>query len=234
MTAGYRPVPPSGGTSMGRMRRVMFEGAPFHVTHRGNHRRPLFDDDTERRRYLDLLAEYAGRYGMSVWGYCLMDNHVHLIVVGVKRLSISKAVGNTHREFSRLRNKKSLVTGHTWGNRFFSSVLDEPHLWAAIRYVELNPVRAGIVDDPTGYGWSSARAHADGNRDDLLGPNRPFPGPIGDWRQWLSTGLEEEVLNRIRTNTATGKPTGNEGFVADIERRLDRPSRRRVRRVGST
>lgn len=218
--------------TMARMNRVMFEGVPFHVTHRGNHKMRLFDDDRTRRLYLDLLREYAVRFEMLVWGYCLMDNHVHLIVVGKNKLSIPRAVGNTHRELSRRRNLKAAVTGHLWANRYFSSALDEPHLWAAIRYVELNPVRAGMVDNATAYDWSSARAHADGNRDRLLDPKRPFPGPIRDWRQWLGFGVEEEVLNQIRRNTATGSPTGDGEFIEAIERRLKRPVRSRRRSTG--
>ncbi len=214
------------------MPRVMFEGAPFHITHRGNHKKPVFENDRTRGLYLCLLRQYANRFEMSVWGYCLMDNHVHLIVVGNNRLSIPRAVGNAHREFSRRRNRRAGVTGHLWANRFFSTALDEPHLWAAIRYVELNPVRAGIVDEATDYEWSSARAHAHGRRDGLLDPDRPFPGPIGNWYQWLAAGLEEEVLTRIRRNTASGRPTGNEEFIAAVERRLNRPVRRRRRGAG--
>ena len=200
----------------------MFEGVPFHVTHRGNHKKDIFDDDQDRRLYLDLLRRYATRFEMLVWAYCLMGNHIHLIVVGRSRTSIPRAVGNAHREFSRHRNQARRVTGHLWANRFFSMALDEPHLWAAIRYVELNPVRAGIVDDATAFRWSSSRAHAALTRDVLLDPNRPFPGPIGNWRQWLASGLEDETLIRLRKNTASGSPTGDEEFVAAIERRLKR------------
>lgn len=211
------------------MPRVMFEGAPFHVTHRGNHKKDVFADDRERRLYLDLLHRYSSRFEMSVWGYVLMSNHVHLIVVGRSRTSIPRAIGNAHREFSRRCNERRRVTGHLWANRFFSTVLDEPHLWAAIRYVELNPVRASIVDDATAFEWSSARAHAALADDNLLDGNRPFPGPIGDWRQWLAYGLEEETLNRLRENTANGSPTGDAAFVAAIERRLERRVRPRRR-----
>jgi putative transposase len=207
----------------------MFEGTPFHVTHRGNHKRDVFDDDQDRRLYLRLLRRYALRFELSVWGYALMNNHVHLIVVGGHRTSIPRAVGNAHREFSRSRNQTRQVTGHLWANRFFSTALDEPHLWAAIRYVELNPVRAGIVADATDFLWSSARAHAALAKDTLLTPDRPFPGPIGDWRRWLANGLEEETLTRLRSNTASGAPTGDGAFVSAIEARLKRQVRPRQR-----
>ena len=217
---------------MTRMPRVMFAGVPFHVTHRGNHKKCVFEDDGDRRAYLGLLQRYARRFEMMIWGYCLMPNHVHLIAVGKSRISIPRAVGNAHREYSRLRNGARRVTGHLWANRYFSTALDEPHLWAAIRYVELNPVRGGMVDDATRYKWSSARAHSDGVRDGLLAHDRPFPGPIAGWRQWIASGLEDETLNRLRMNTASGEPTGTEEFVIDIERRLGRKVRPRRRRGG--
>ncbi len=219
---------------MPRMRRVMFDGAPFHITHRGNHKKDVFDDDGDRRLYLRLLRRYAVRFEMSIWGYCLMGNHVHLLAVGNGDQSIPRALGNAHREYSRVRNMRAEVTGHLWANRYFSTALDEPHLWAAIRYVELNPVRAGIVAEATAFAWSSARAHAGLAEDGLLGADRPFPGPIGDWRRWLAGGVEDGTLHRLRENTASGAPTGDEGFVSAIERRLNRGvlPRRRRRRPG--
>jgi putative transposase len=103
--------------------------------------------------------------------------------------------------------------------------LDESHLWAAVRYVELNPVRAGLVSDATDYPWSSARAHAGLATPEFLDPNRPFPGPIADWAAWLRIGLDEDTIEKLRRNTAAGMPTGNEEFVAAIETRLRKTAR---------
>jgi putative transposase len=128
-----------------------------------------------------------------------------------------------------LRNLESRVTVHLWANRFFSTALDEPHLWVAVRYVELNPVRAGLVGDAMDYLRSSAMAHANLRTDRLLDPERPFPGPIGDWASWLRTCLEARVAGTLRANTATGRPTGSDGFVSEIEARLDRRLRVRPR-----
>lgn len=214
---------------MARFARVMLEGQPFHLTHRGNHREPVFRNDADRRAYLRLLGRFSAEFGMSIWAYCLMGNHIHLIAVGEQRRSIPQALGNTHRSCSRLRNLETDVTGHLWANRYFSTALDEPHLWAAVRYVELNPLRARLVSEATDYPWSSARAHAGLRSDPLLDPQRPFPGPIGDWAAWLGAGLEEQTAARLRANTSTGRPTGSERFVQDLEislgRRL-RPARR--------
>ena len=207
----------------------MLEDWPFHVTHRGNHGKCVFRTDDDRRAYLGLLDRFAKKFGMLIWAYCLMGNHVHLIAVGEQRSSISKALGNTHRACSRSRNQETGVTGHLWANRFFSTPLDEPHLWAAVRYVELNPVRARLVGEATDYPWSSARAHTGLQANPLLNPDRPFPGPIGDWAAWLRAGLEEQTAERLRVNTSTGRPTGSDGFVQELEVRLGRRLRPRKR-----
>ena len=205
---------------MPRFARVMLAGWPFHITARGNHRKIVFRSDDDRRAYLHLLRRFSRQFGMSIWAYCLMGNHVHMIATGKERSSVHKALGNTHRACSRARNLEADVTGHLWANRFYSTTLDEPHLWAAVRYVELNPVRARLVDDATDYAWSSARAHAGLRADPLLDPKRPFPGPIGDWLAWLRTGLEEQTAGRLRLNTSTGRPTGSDGFIVELEGRL--------------
>lgn len=204
---------------MPRRARTMFAGCPFHVTHRGNHRRDTFWTAEDRGFYLACLRRYARHYGMQVWAYCLMPNHVHLIAQGREKRSIPDAIGNAHRAYSRSANERREVTGHLWANRYFSTPLDDLHLWAAVRYVELNPVRARLVTNPVDYPWSSACAHAGMRVDPLLDPDRPFPGPIGQWVDWLALGLEEELAAMLRRNTISGKATGNESFVASIERR---------------
>jgi len=203
---------------MPRHRRIMFAGCPFHVTHRGNHRREIFWSAEDRGFYLATLRRYATRFTMQVWAYCLMPNHVHLLVQGEHQQSIPLAVGNAHREYSRALNERRKVTGHLWANRYFSTPLDEVHRWAAVRYVELNPLRAGMVTSPIEYPWSSAAAHAGMRMDALLHPDRPFPGPIGRWVDWLALGLEEELAAMLRKNTVTGKPTGSDAFLATIGR----------------
>lgn len=214
---------------MARIARVMLANWPFHLTHRGNHRKCVFRTDDDRLAYLGFLDRFSKKFGMLIWAYCLMDNHVHLVAVGKQRDSISKTLGNTHRACSRVRNRESRVTGHLWANRFFSTALDEPHLWAAARYVELNPVRARLVDDAIDYPWSSAQAHAGVRHDRLLEPERPFPGHIGNWADWLRAGLEEQTADRLRTNTSTGRPTASDAVVRELEDRLSRRLRPRKR-----
>ena len=211
---------------MARIARVMFAGLPFHLTHRGNHKETVFFSEQDRAQYLQLLRRHAERFKMAVWAYCLMPNHVHLIAIGRCKASISRALGLTQQMHSRRVNLRRDVTGHLWANRFFSTALDEYHLWAAVRYVELNPVRAGIVKDATEYVWSSARFHGGLAEDDLLHSSSPFPGPIGDWAAWLRIGLDDATASRLRDNTFTGQPSGCDRFIEEIEERCGRKFRR--------
>ena len=159
---------------------------------------------------------------MEVWAYCLMTNHVHLLVVGHRPDSLASAIGRTHMRFARWTNRRQGWSGHLWANRFFSTPLDEHHLWQAVRYVELNPVRAGIVERAEDYPWSSARAHCFGTDDALLADSRPFPGPIAHWSSWLAQGLDPEAIAELRQNTATGRPTGSPEFTSRLEQQLGR------------
>jgi REP-associated tyrosine transposase len=207
---------------MPRIARIAYAGCPHHITHRGNRREPVFFHDDDRRAYLTFLREDSRRAGLQVWAYCLMPNHVHLIAVGEKADSMARAIGNAHRRYSRLINERHGWTGHLWANRFYSSPLGETHVWMAARYVETNPIRAGLADRPADYPWSSARAHVLGTADPLLALDRPFPGSIDDWNSWLMAGLEHAQMTVLRQNTAAGRPTGPDSFLAEIERRSGR------------
>jgi putative transposase len=208
-----------------RIARVVWPGCPYHLTHRSNRGARIFFDDADRCRYLDLLRESARRYGLRLWAYALMSNHVHLIGIGDLQDSMARAIGNAHRRYARRINVRNGWTGHLWANRFYSSPLDEIHLWAAVRYVELNPVRAGIVDQAEAYRWSSARVHARVQPDALLDSRRPFPGGVHDWALWLRSGGDDSRFEAIRSCTSTGRPAGSEEFVARLEKQLGRSLR---------
>lgn len=214
---------------MARFARVVVPGCAYHVTHRGNRRGEVFFRNEDRDVYRDLLLEYSGRFGLEIWAYCWMSNHVHLLVVAHRPDSLARAVGVSHRRYSWHVNRRQGWSGHLWANRFFSTPLDAPHLLHAVRYVELNPVRAGLADEPIDYPWSSARAHARGLVDPLLSPGRPFPGSIEDWSAWLRKGLEPEHLESLRVNTATGRPSGSPEFVLQLEKTLGRRLRPALR-----
>ena len=215
---------------MPRIARVVAPGLPYHVTHRGNRRGDVFFEPKDRHVYKTWLSEYAAKYDLEVWAYCLMGNHVHLLVVGHQPDSLSLTMGRTHGRYAQWQNRRYEWSGHFWANRFYSTPLDDRHLLAAVKYIELNPVRAGFVEMAEEYEWSSARPHAHGVADPLLSPLRPFPSLVGNWSRFLASGQEQEIIEELRLNTSTGRPTGSETFVAVLEARLDR--RLRLKRRG--
>ncbi len=145
---------------------------PHHITQRGNRRQETFFCDDDYQAYLDLMAEWCTEHKVRVWSYCLMPNHVHLIVVPKSEDGLRRAIGEAHRRYTRRVNFREGWRGHLWQGRFASFVLDEPYLLAAARYIELNPVRAQLVTAPSDYPWSSARAHLKRKDDCLVGEFR--------------------------------------------------------------
>ena len=144
---------------MPRIARVVIPNIPHHVTQRGNFGQNVFEDDTDRSVYLKWLHEYGQRYGTKFWAYCLMTNHVHYIVVPEYKNSLAMTFNQTHMRYSQYVNRKHNRCGHLWQGRFYSCLLDEDHLYAAMRYVERNPVRAGLKQQSEKYKWSSAASH---------------------------------------------------------------------------
>ena len=187
----------------------------------------MFLEDSDRHTYLSTLRDYADRFGLEVWAYCLMTNHVHLLVMPRYATAPALAIGVSHRLHSRRVNARHGWLGHLWANRYFSTVLDEHHLWCAVRYVELNPVRAGLVARAEDYRWSSARAHTGGWPDPLLSAARPFPGVIQDWSSWLAEGTDPAAEALLREASRTGRPCGSATFVASAELALGRILRAR-------
>jgi putative transposase len=210
-----------------RIARIVWTGCPYHVTHRGNRGGPVFFDESDYLVYLGLLSSNAVREGLRIWAYCLMPNHVHLIVAGDRATSMARAIGSTHRRHAQRVNGRQGWTGHLWANRFYSTPMDGRHLWAAVRYVELNPTRAGFVKSPAEFPWSSARAHAGMATEGLLAVDRPFPGHIADWNAWLLEGVDDPLVEAIRRNTSTGRPSASEAFAREMELGLGRTVRAR-------
>ena len=138
---------------------------PHHITQRGNRRQATFFEDNDYREYINLLSEWCATCRVDIWAYCLMPNHVHLIAVPSSEDGLRRALGETHRRYTRLINFREGWRGHLWQGRFTSFPMDEKYLLCAARYVELNPVRAKLVDKPADYKWSSALAHISGDDD---------------------------------------------------------------------
>jgi putative transposase len=206
---------------MARLARIIVPGMPHHVTQRGNRRQDVFFTPDDRCVYLTYLNKYLTRCGLDIYAYCLMTNHVHFIAVPTTELSLSHTMRDTHTAYAGYRNYTDETCGHLWQGRFFSSVLDETHLWAAIRYVERNPIRAGIVENAADYPWSSAAAHCNGTPDPILSSNFPPPGAIDDWTGWLSTDSDTDIWY-IRQQTHTGRPCGSLSFFDQLETLLQR------------
>ena len=209
---------------MPRMARAIAVGCAHHITQRGNNRQEVFFVDQDREVYLQILAEQAGRYGLEILGYCLMTNHVHIVAIPQAEDSLAKGIGRTHFRYSQYINRFHRRSGHLWQGRFYSCALDGRHLWLALKYVELNPVRARLCRRAWRYEWSSAAAHTDESaRSDLLNLRwwyGQFSAP--EWRRELAEGLTDEEAACLRIRTHTGRPLGSDAFLSKLETRLGR------------
>ena len=210
---------------MARIARVIAPGFPHHITQRGNRRMPTFFRNEDYEAYLTLLAEWCRTCRVEVWAYCLMPNHVHLIAVPETPEGLRQAIGEAHRRYTRMINSRSGWSGHLWQGRFASFVMDESYLLAATRYVELNPVRAGLTADPFAWRWSSAAAHLAG-QDDSLVKVAALLEMVGDWRQFLLESPANDMMNDLRKHERTGRPLGRESFLQRLENTLSRVLRK--------
>ena len=222
---------------MPRIPRFICAGLPHHVTQRGNHRAQVFFSEADYQTYLALLCEYTINHEVAVLAYCLMPNHVHLVLVPHAKDSLPLSLRHVHVRYAQRVNRARDWKGHLWQGRYFASVLDERHCWAAIRYVERNPVRAGIVAVAESYPWSSARGHCGLRHDPLLttepGWQRQFKA-VTNWSAWLAEGDTSREIGALRLNAAKGLPCGSEEFVTRLEsvsgrRLLDRGRKRQKR-----
>jgi putative transposase len=206
---------------MARLARVVIPGLPHHVTQRGNRRAPIFFSDEDRVRYLSIFAHYARRYALRVFAYCLMDNHVHWVVVPNHEDALAATFRETHAQYAGSINRTASLSGHLFQGRFFSCPLDDEHLWAAVRYVERNPLRAGIVQVAEHYAWSSAAAHCASSPTSILCSSFPPRGAVQNWSEWLTFDNEQHTA-KVRRHTQTGRPCGSTAFVAQLEQSTNR------------
>jgi len=179
----------------------------------------LCDDDY--RAYLALVGEWCAKAGTEVWAYCLMPNHVHLIAVPSHDDGLRAAFGEAHRRYARTINAREDWQGHLWQSRFASFPMDEPHLLACARYVELNPVRAKLHRTARAWRWSSARAHL-AAKDDALVRVAPLLNRVGDWRAFLAGGLDDDAAKAIRDRERSGHPLGGDAFFKSLAKTLGR------------
>jgi len=210
---------------MARIARVVAPGLPHHVTQRGNRRQQTFFCDDDYRAYLELMTQWCSRWAVEIWAYCLMPNHVHLIAVPESGDGLRSAIGEAHRRYTRRINFREGWRGHLWQGRFASYAMEERYLLAAARYIEMNPVRAGLVDRPGDYPWSSAAAHILG-REDRLFKVAPLLELIDDWGEFVGRQIPERDVSLLRRHERTGRPLGGKSFIDRLERELSRRLRK--------
>lgn len=201
---------------MARMARVVVPNYPHHVTQRGNRRQKTFFSDADYRIYLKLLAEAKVDARVDIWAYCLMPNHIHIVAVPKDKNGLAQVFRNAHRQYSRMINFREGWRGHLWQERFHSFVMDECHLMTAVRYVELNPVRAALCLEPQDWKWSSVHAHMLG-RDNSVITVDPMLRRVKDWSKYLSTADEAGTWDKIRLHSRTGRPAGSRSFLEHLE-----------------
>jgi len=205
---------------MPRIGRIVVSGVPHHITQRGNNKQDVFFVDEDRKVYLALLKKQADQFGLRLLGYCLMTNHVHLLAVPQNDDSLAKAIGRTHFLYSQYINKLHGRSGHLWQNRFYSCALDDEHLWAALAYIEKNPVRAKAVRFAWQYKWSSAAVHTGVlEKNNLLDLEtwRSF-WDVPTWKDFLRKSDDDKKLGEIRLSTNRGRPLGSDSFLSKLEK----------------
>jgi len=175
-----------------------------------------FFNSSDYLRYLDLIVEFRELAGADIWAYCLMPNHVHLVVVPEEKDSLAILFRHVHRRYTREINSREGWTGHLWQERYHSFVMDENHLLATVRYTELNPVRARLCARAEDWLWSSVHAHL-AEEDDAVVSVTPMLQRVSDWPGYLSQALNESELERLRAHGRSGRPAGDDGFVEQLQ-----------------
>lgn len=201
---------------MARMARVVVPNYPHHVVQRGNRRQRTFFCEDDFRCYIQLVSEYSAQTDTEVWAYCLMPNHVHLVMVPRNEDGLRATLGEAHRRYTRHVNQREGWRGHLWQERFHSFLMDEHYLLAAVRYVERNPVAAGLCIDPEDWNWSSASAHLTGE-DDALVRVRPMLDRVDRWSDYLADAGSSNEGELIEMHARTGRPLGSIDFVRRLE-----------------
>ena len=209
---------------MSRIARIVLEDVPFHITQRGNGRQQIFFEDQDYLLYLDMLRLYSQDVDLRLWAYCLMPNHIHLIAVPKRASSMASAMARINSDFARFFNLKRRSCGHVWQARYFSTPLDETHLWRAMAYIERNPVRANLAESAEEYGWSSAQVRKSDENSALIDLD-PWRQRY-DWPRWqnvLRTSIDEEALGlRLMEASRRGRPLGDAEFTDELEKRCGR------------
>jgi len=210
---------------MPRLARTVFANVPHHITQRSNRREDIFFTDEDREIYLSWLSDYCQKYKVDILSYCLMTNHIHLVAVPSTKEGLHSVLKPLHMRYAQRFNRQRGVKGHVWQGRYFSAPLDDNYLLAAIRYVERNPVRAGMVEKAEDYQWSSAAVHCNKTEDSVLTSDTYWISQFNefkDWSNWLAEADEPEKLIVLRRNIEKGLPCGSDSFLKSLEKQAGR------------
>lgn len=197
---------------MSRLFRVVLPGRPHHVTQRGVRSMRVFDEGNDHWLYMAKLHEHCLRSGVDVLAYCLMPDHVHLVVVPETKTALAEAISQTHWHYSSFINARARKKGYLFQSGFNFCPLDDTHYWAAVRYAEQNPVRAGLVRNAWEYPWSSAPFHCGLRLNDAVLRKRVYEPHR--WRKFLAE--QPTVHQKLRKNVRTGYPCGDERFIEEV------------------
>jgi putative transposase len=208
---------------MPRIGRAVAAGYPHHIIQRGNNREDVFFEKNDRKQYLSLLKKYATKWTSPIMAYCLMTNHVHLLTKPGAEESLFKMMQGLTLCYTQYINRNYGRTGRLWESRYHSCIVDqEKYLWAAARYIEQNPVRAGMVEKAEDYPYSSAVAHIRGSKDAVLAEDLFTNESRQDYVALLRADVPMKEMELLRYATRTGRPFGTEGFVVEMENKLER------------
>ncbi|MCX5976954.1 MAG: transposase [Coprothermobacterota bacterium] len=216
---------------MPRTSRIVVSGYPHHIIQRGHNRQAVFLADGDYRHYLKNLREWKDAYGCRIYAYCLMTNHVHLIIdPGEDERNLAYLMKRVSGRHTRYVNRLEGRTGSLWEGRFKSSLISaDEYLLACCRYVELNPVRAGIVADPADYRWSSYGVKIGNRQEEWLDDDPCYLGLADSEKEraeiyaaWVKGTIAAEEWELIRTSLQRGQLTGSPRFVEEMEKKLER------------
>ena len=207
---------------MARSARTSLPGYPRLVVQRCLDGSSIFGEQGDFEIYLTLLWDYAGKYRLEIWAYCLMTDNVRFVCLPKSDGGLSRAFNTIHMRYAQRRYSRNSVTGPLWRGRFLSCMLDGPSALEEVRQVENAPVRAGLAAKAEDYPWSSARCHVLGADDPVVCESPFLKDEIGDWSAYLSDVGDERILTRTRQRLKTGRPAGEDRFVHDLEERVGR------------
>jgi len=215
---------------MARLARLTVPGYPHHIIQRGNNRQPIFSDSSDYELLLAIIHENAREFGVAIHAYVLMSNHFHLLATPETAEGIPRMMQAVGRRYVRLYNQKRARTGTLWEGRYKSTIIQaERYLLACMVYIDLNPVRAGLVADPRSYPWSSHGYYVGMRLDKLITPhalywelgNTPFARDAA-YAELVASGLSARQVQQLSQSALKGWALGEADYVADLQRRTVR------------